>query len=508
MMIDMEKFLLGALVILLSLNTNAQETKIAWDTGEAKEKAKKVWEEIDKRPVADWFGEAKFGIFIHWGPYSVPAWSPAGTYTEWYQFWLQSESIFGNNNPDKMAIPNLQKNLYGEESNYYDFATQWKAELYNPTEWADLFKKSGAKYVILTSKHHDGFTLWPNEHAQNGRGFAWNAMEVGPKRDLIGPYMEAMQDAGLKAGLYYSLFEWFHPWYYPLGMDNQKFVDEHYHPQFKDLINKYAPDIIYADGEWEKEDNYWKSGELLKWVFEESPCKKDVVVNDRWFKGCRHKHGGYFTTEYMRENLDLPKVWEEIRGIGTSFGYNRDEDLADYATSKQLILMLCDIVSMGGNLCLNVGPRADGKIPVIQQQRLLEIGNWLNINGEAIYGTTAYKKSCQWSEGNRDIKYKLPSQSYTTADYIERQTLYPKNGDAVKELFFTQKGDVIYAILPQWKEQVIIKDFKIKNGTKITLLGANENCEWKNHGKDIVVTMPASDLNWNIDQNAFVLRIE
>ena len=114
MMIDMEKFLLGALVILLSLNTNAQETKIAWDTGEAKEKAKKVWEEIDKRPVADWFGEAKFGIFIHWGPYSVPAWSPAGTYTEWYQFWLQSESIFGNNNPDKMAIPNLQiASIYG-----------------------------------------------------------------------------------------------------------------------------------------------------------------------------------------------------------------------------------------------------------------------------------------------------------------------------------------------------------------------------------------------------------
>lgn len=465
------------------------------------------WESLDQRPTQEWFGDAKFGIFIHWGPYSVPAWSPAGTYTEWYQFWLQQHNIFGNNKPNKDAIPNLQKSVYGDESNYYDFGKMFKAELYDPAEWAELFKNAGAKYVILTSKHHDGFTLWPNKHAQDGRGFAWNAKDVGPKKDLVGPYVDAMREAGLKAGLYYSLYEWYHPWYYPLGKDNKKFVDEHYHPQFKDLVNKYAPDLIYADGEWDKGDDYWKSNELIQWLFNESPCKDYVVINDRWYSGCRHKHGSYMSTEYETHGVE-GHLWEEIRGIGTSFGYNRDEDLADYASGKQLILMLSDIVSMGGNLCLNVGPRADGKIPVIQQQRLMEIGNWLKINGEAIYGTKPYTRSCQWSKGNRDIKLKKDGDKYITADYIERETLYPAKGDAVKEMFFTTKGDVLYAILPQWKDKVTIKDLQLKNGAKITLLGADAKCNWKKSGKDIVVTMPESDMTWNIDKNAFVLKID
>ena len=213
------------------------------------------------------------------------------------------------------------------------------------------------------------------------------------------------------------------------------------------------------------------------------------------------------STEYETHGVE-GHLWEEIRGIGTSFGYNRDEDLADYASGKQLILMLSDIVSMGGNLCLNVGPRADGKIPVIQQQRLMEIGNWLKINGEAIYGTKPYTRSCQWSKGNRDIKLKKDGDKYITADYIERETLYPAKGDAVKEMFFTTKGDVLYAILPQWKDKVTIKDLQLKNGAKITLLGADAKCNWKKSGKDIVVTMPESDMTWNIDKNAFVLKID
>jgi alpha-L-fucosidase len=466
------------------------------------------WKSLDSRPNPIWFGDAKFGIFIHWGPYSVPAWSPAGTYTEWYQFWLQSKSIFGNNNPDKNAIPNFQNKLYGNESSYFDFGRKFKAELYNPEEWAQIFKNSGAKYVILTSKHHDGFTLWPNKHAQDGRGFKWNAKDVGPKKDLIKPYMKAMRDAGLKAGLYYSLYEWYHPWYYPMGMDNKKFVDEHYHPQFKDLVNNYAPDLIYADGEWDKPDSYWKSNELIQWLFNESPCKDYVVINDRWFKGARHKHGGYYTTEYLREKLDLPKEWEEIRGIGTSFGYNRDEDLSDYASGRQLVLMLCDIVSMGGNLCLNVGPRADGKIPVIQQERLAEIGDWLRVNGDAIYGTKAYKRACQWSNGNKNHDLKKHGQSYVTADYIEAQTIKPEKGMAVKEFFFTQKEENLYGIMPQFKNKVTIKDLKLNSNAKITLLGANVNCKWEKNGKDIEVSLPAYNPNWDINDLAYVLKIK
>lgn len=490
----MRKLLIVVIVAMFAQLANAQKK---YDAN---------WESLDSRPTPEWFANSKFGIFIHWGPYSVPAYSPAGTYTEWYQHWWYSNSIFGNNNPDKNAIPELQKKVYGEESSYYDFGKMFKAELYDPTEWAELFKAAGAKYVILTSKHHDGFTLWPNEQANDARFFPWNASEVGAKRDLLQPYMEAIRGAGLKAGLYYSLYEWYHPWY---RMGSKKFVDEHYHPQFKDLVNRYKPDLIYADGEWEKDDSYWRSNEMIQWLFNESPCKDYVVINDRWFNGCRHKHGGYYTTEYLREPLNLPKAWEEIRGIGLSFGYNRDEDLADYATAQELVLMLCDIVSMGGNLCLNVGPSADGKIPVIQQQRLMEIGSWLKVNGEAIYGSRKYKNSWQWSEkGDRNFQLIKDGDSYTTADYIIKQTLKRQPGKALKELFFTENDEAVFAISPKWPGQkLVVKNFKPKAGAKITMLGVEQKLSWKQKGKNIEITMPAYNPDWEVSDYAYVFKI-
>ncbi|MCG8306926.1 MAG: alpha-L-fucosidase [Cytophagales bacterium] len=495
------------LLFLLSANLllNAQEIKREWDTGEANGTNSKLWEQIDTRPVPAWFGEAKFGIFIHWGPYSVPAWSPSGTYTEWYQRWWYTNSIFGNNNPQSDAIPNFQKKTYGEASSYYDFGKMFKAELYDPTEWADLFKRAGAKYVILTSKHHDGFTLWPNEQAQNARFFPWNAGEVGPERDLIKPYIKAMRDAGLKAGLYYSLYEWYHPWYQER---TDKFITDHYHPQFKDLVNNYAPDLIYADGEWNDEDSYWRSGELLTWLFKESPSKDYVVINDRWFKGSRFNHGGYYTTEYDASGVEgANKPWEEIRGMGLSFGYNRDENIEDYNSPKTLILMLCDIVSNGGNLCLNVGPSADGKIPVIMQERLLQMGAWLDINGEAIYGTKKWERPYQWSKGNREFNFR-EGKAYVEGDYILKQTIDPIPGKAVKEVFFTAKEDAIYAILPKWPgTSITIKDISLKSRAKVMLLGVESKLSWSKKGKDIVVLMPAFDPEWELPDYAYTLKI-
>lgn len=306
---------------------------------------KPTWESLDSRDVAPWFAEAKFGIFIHWGPYSVPAWSPKGTYTEWYQFWLQTNSIFGNGDFTGQEIPEFHKNTYGDNFTYYDFAKMWKAEMYDPHEWAELFKKAGAKYVIMTSKHHDGFALWPSSHASKTWGFKWNSVETGPERDLVKDYMQAMRQAGLKAGLYYSIYEWFNPWY---RIKSEQFVSDHYHPQFKDLVTRYQPDLIYADGEWEQTNDYWKSRELLTWLFNESPVKDDVVINDRWEKDQRFKHGGYFTNEYdagAQEGWERP--WEEIRGMGLSFGYNRNEDIENYNSPKTLVLMLIDVVSQG-----------------------------------------------------------------------------------------------------------------------------------------------------------------
>ncbi len=484
---------------------NAQDnTQKEWEVGSTGKNNSEAWKAIDARPVPDWFSDAKFGIFIHWGPYSVPAWSPVGTYTEWYQHWWYSNSIFGNNNPQPDAIPNFQKRVYGEASSYYDFGKMFKAELYNPVEWAELFTKSGARYVVLTSKHHDGFTLWPNKHAQNARFFPWNAGEVGPKKDLIKPYMEAMRAAGLKAGLYYSLYEWYHPWY---QLRSEKYITDHYHPQFKDMVIKYAPDLIYGDGEWNDADSFWRSGELLNWLFNESPCRNDVVINDRWFKGSRHKHGGYYTTEYDTDGVEGDHPWEEIRGMGLSFGYNRAENIEDYNSAQALVLMLCDLVSLGGNLCLNVGPFADGKIPVIMQERLLQIGAWLDVNGEAIYGTRKWHRACQWSKGSREFNFR-EGKSYIEGDYILKQTVDPLPGKAVKEMFFTKKDKIVYAILPQWPgKTVLIKDLDPTSGAKISLLGVKGNLTWKKKGTDVVVQMPPFDPLWKLPEYAYTLKI-
>ena len=251
------------------------------------------WKSLDSRPIAGWFQDAKFGIFIHWGPYSVPAWSPKGTYSEWYQYWLENKTLFGNGEFTGTEVVDYHEMKYGKDFSYYQFGEKFTAELFNPDEWATLFADAGAKYVVLTSKHHDGFTLWPNAQA-NDRGFAWNSLEVGAKKDLVGDLSTSVKNAGLKMGLYYSLYEWFHPWWL---QDKDRFVDEHFLPQVKDLVQRYEPDILWGDGEWEMEAEKWKTPELIAWLYNKSKVKDKIIINDRWGKGARHKHGGYFTSE-------------------------------------------------------------------------------------------------------------------------------------------------------------------------------------------------------------------
>lgn len=441
------------------------------------------WESLDQRPVPAWFEDAKFGIFIHWGVYSVPAWSPKGTYSEWYQYWLQSKSLFGNGDFKGDEVWQYHRKTYGPHFDYYEFANRFTADLYNAEEWAALFKAAGAKYAVLTSKHHDGYTLWPNKQA-NDRGFAWNSLDTGPQQDLVGAYLKALKNTGLKAGLYYSLYEWYHPWW---QTDKDRFVNEHYLPQIKDLVQKYQPDILWTDGEWDMEDTKWKSPEFLAWLYNESAAKDHILVNDRWGKGIRQKHGGYYTTEY-EAGKTYDKPWEECRGMGFSFGYNRNEDAADYNSTRALLLLLTDVVSGGGNLLLDIGPNGRGKIPAIMQQRLLEMGNWLKVNGEAIYGTRKWKKSVQWSAGDRKLEHK---GGYLGGDYILKQTINPDPGKAVKELFFTSKGKDVYAISPKFpKKQLVIKDIKPSAKTKVTLIGHRGVLEYQYDKGLLVLEVP------------------
>ncbi|MBI6117860.1 alpha-L-fucosidase [Salegentibacter maritimus] len=447
-----------------------------------------TWESLDSRPIPSWFEDAKFGIFIHWGPYSVPAFTPKGTYSEWYQYWLEEETLFGNGDFNGDEVTQYHRATYGD-INYYEFGKMFKADLFQPKEWAELFENAGARYVILTAKHHDGYALWPSEEA-NDRGFPWNSSEIGPKKDLVGLLSDAVKNQGLKMGLYYSLYEWYHPWW---QKDQKRFVREHLFPQIKDLVQKYEPDVLWSDGEWDLPAEEWKSKEFLAWLYNDSNVKNKIVVNDRWGEGIRKNHGGYFTTEYEAEDGSFSRPWEECRGMGFSFGYNQNEDAEDYNSAQALTLMLINIVSTGGNLLLDIGPDSRGNIPPIMQDRLLKIGQWLRTNGEAIYNTRPWNGSFQWGKGTKDYH---PEQHYLGGDFILKQTINPEPGFAVKELFFTQNAENKYVLAPKWPGvQMKIKNVTFKPGTKITLLVTGQELNWQQIGKNVLVQMPNYDPN-------------
>jgi alpha-L-fucosidase len=438
------------------------------------------WASLDSRPAPEWFSDAKFGIFIHWGLYSVPAWAPKGNYAEWYQYWVEGKGSEGQKELYK-AFKNHHEQVYGKDFPYSRFGDLFKAEDFEPDEWAKLFEASGAKYVVLTAKHHDGFALWPSAEASNTFDRPWNSMVIGPKRDLAGDLFKAVKNTGLKMGFYYSLFEWFNPMY---QQDKTRFVTEHFLPQAKDLVTRYNPDILWADGEWELTDEQWKSKELLAWVYNNTK-NPDLIVNDRWGKEIRKHHGGFYTTEYGTDFAsDHPG--EECRGIGQSFVYNQNEDLQDYNSAQALILMLANVVSNGGNLLLDIGPTAGGKIPPLMQERLMQIGEWLKVNGEAIYDTHRWKVASQWSAGKRNTK--PVTEGGVSGNFILKQTVAPDAGYAVKQAFFTRKNNTLYAVLPQLpKGQFVLHNVPVQKNTVITLLGQIKPLTWTKSKENIVI---------------------
>lgn len=430
------------------------------------------WESINSRPTPGWFEDVKFGIFIHWGVYAVPAWAPANEdigvyakYSEWYWWRINEDSKAGK------MFRNYHNDMYGEDFLYQDFAGDFKAEHWDPDQWADVFKRAGAKYVVLTSKHHEGFTLWPSEQSWN-----WNSVDIGPHRDICGDLSKAVKNAGLHMGFYYSLYEWFNPTY---RNNLEHYVDHHMIPQMKDLITRYKPDILWTDGEWDHPSEKWKSTEFLAWLFNESPVKDNICINDRWGKETRGKLGGYFTTEYGHVYGDVEDInevqhpWEECRGIGTSFGYNQIENLNNYLSSKECIDLLIEKVSGGGNLLLDIGPTADGRIPVIQQQRLLDMGAWLDINGDAIYGTR------KW----------IGAEENTT-----------------ENVYFTQKGNDLFVICTAFpQEQIVVKGVK---ASKVSMLGYEGKVKYSKSLNSVKISPPAVSPASSPGEHAWVFKIE
>lgn len=450
------------------------------------------WSSLDTRPVPQWFKDSKFGIFIHWGVYAVPGFCSKGNYAEWYQYGLQTGDT---------ARVNYHQKRFGNQT-YYQFADQFKAELFKPDEWASLIEKSGAKYIVLTTKHHDGYALWPSKEADQTWGFPWNSVTTGPKRDLVGDLFKAIRKTSVRPGMYYSLYEWFNPLWLK---DKKRYVSEHQWPQMKDLINTYQPDVFWTDGDWDLTANAWKSEAFLAWLYNESPVKQQVVTYDRWGSGVRFKHGAVFTPEYQ-PNLDFEDhYWEESRGMGFSYGYNREEDAWDYNSTQSLVLQLIDKVSGGGNFLLDIGPDEHGKIPPIMQERLLQIGSWMDINKEAIYGTERWMRASQWSEGKT---YKAKDCS---GDYLLKITIDPDPGYAVKNCFFTYNAQTnnLYALLPKYPsdKQFVLQDIVLEKDTKIEFLETKASLKWLQKGPDVVVTLPDFDPNQIKSNYAYVLKI-
>ncbi len=414
------------------------------------------WASLDKRPSPAWFTDAKLGIFIHFGVYSVPAWAPVNDVPTWckYSEWYWKHSTDPNNKKAYDKFHAFHERVYGPNVKYQDFVKSFKAEMFDPNQWADILARSGAKYIVLTSKHHDGFCMWPSKQSWN-----WNSVDVGPHIDFVGDLTKAVRAKGVKMGLYYSLYEWFNPVFLS---DANAYINEHMIPQIKDIVQTYKPDVLWTDGEWNYPSKVWKSEEILAWIFNDSDVNQTIAVNDRWGKETRGNHGGYYTTEYLSfadKKILEGKVlhpWEECRGIGGSFGYNRNERLSNYSTPQQLVHMLVTIVSRGGNLLLDIGPTADGRIPVIMEERLSQLGDWLKVNGEAIYGTK------KWDKLSED-------------------------GD---KIYYTSKDDAVYAIALGWPGDMMILNISEPSAeTVVNLLGCQKQLHWKyKDGKMIIDT--------------------
>jgi alpha-L-fucosidase len=362
---------------------------------------------LARHQAPDWFSRAKFGIFIHWGIYSVPAWAPVGKeYAEWY--W---QHINDPNDPTYA----YHAQTYGRDFNYDDFIPLFTAARFDPASWVRLFQQAGARYFVLTAKHHEGFCLYDSSYTDR------TSVKLGPRRDLVRELFDAARTVApdLHRGLYYSLPEWYNPalpWqgnpprnpytgdpvpytgYRPVA-DYQRDLQV---PQLEEIITKYRPEVLWGDIGYPATDR-----SVLQLFFNRGLTTGDqVTVDNRMGLAA----ADFTTPEYASSFALQTTKFEASRGIDPfSYGYNSATPDSAYATAEELVRQLVDIVSKNGNLLLDIGPRSDGTIPEIMQTRLREIGAWLEVNGEAIYDTT------YWADGavDGDLRFTIrPDEAF------------------------------------------------------------------------------------------------
>lgn len=392
-------------------------------------------ESLNAHPVPDWFDDAKFGVFIHWGPYSVPGFAPKGAISEAFQTNFDQAMVcapYAEWYWNAMKAPGSPTAEFHRanfaDKTYQDFAADFVEGLnhWDPAAWAAAFHDAGARYVVLVTKHHDGFCLWPtaspSPYQRNWR----------TERDVVGDLAAAVRAKGLRFGVYYSGgVDWtFRPQVVRTLTDYVASLPGGAYRQYamghlRELIARYDPDILWNDIKWPT-----SQGELFRLFADYYNAHPEGVVNDRWntpkiselmlrfpparafaasamkkviaknpsvvegFLPAPIPHSDFRTPEYRKFDKVQQKKWEATRGVGHSFGYNRTEQDSDYASVESLISDLADCASKNGNLLLNVGPRGvDAQIPSEQLARLAGIGAWLKRNGEAIYGVRPWRRA-------------------------------------------------------------------------------------------------------------------
>ena len=355
-----------------------------------------------EREVPEWFLDAKLGFMVSWGAFSVPAWGEPigelGTIDDW-KHWFKhnpyAEWYYNTIRIEGSPAREFHKKTFND-CDYDDLLDMWKAEKFQPDEWAKLFAYAGAQYIVPLSKHHDGITLWDAP----GTGTR-NTVHRGPKRDLIGDIATAVRKAGIRFAVYYSGgLDWEVTKTLPAISDSdqhkglQRPVDAAYsmyaYKHVIDLIDRYKPDVLWNDIEWpdfSKREGEYSLSALFDYYYKKVP---HGVVNDRWGK---ETHSDYETSEYQyMADSENAAAWENCRGIGLSFGYNQVESEQHSLNTESALRHFLDIVSRGGNFLLNVGPTASGEIPEIQKKVLVGLGDWMAINSGAVYATRAIKE--------------------------------------------------------------------------------------------------------------------
>ncbi len=462
----------------------------------AQKKYKPTWESLQQYEVPEWFRDVKFGIFIHWGPTTVPAYGPA----EWYGFHMWNEgTVDAMGNPEKKPshVYQYHKENFGspEDYGYTKFIPEFKAEQFSAKKWVDLFQEAGAKYIVPVGEHCDGFAMYDSKITR------WNSVAMGPKKDIVGEVFKEARSRGIKVGVSSHLAYGWHWWTYKEKYEtmNPKLRDfywekhdrwepatkeyvRYFYKRTSEMMTKYKPDLLWFDlGFSEPAYENARKKIMAKYYNQGLKNNQEVVLN---YKNIKYKGAPDGAAVLDIESGKLDRIREEAWQTDMSLGGYRWGYTKDYKMREAgaYINDLIDVVSKNGCLLLNVAPNKHGVIPEPQQVILKEIGAWLKINGEAIYETRPFEV---FGQGPTNASMKLHGNSHEegfTADDFR----YTKNGQNVYAFWLKTDDRKVIVLDALGAEDRIINDAVLN----VSLLGTNEEIKWIQQKNELVIELP------------------